>query len=257
MLFTAGTQEDDGPPPTAQGEWDLTADGEQMLRNAINYMVPAAAPEAPSPMAHWQFDEGSGTVAADSSGNGHHGTVLGTPEWGPGPEGFGGALNFKATRGANCGDFDPTGGTGVFTLTLWCLWDGTTGTQHFLTKSNGWAADTMMFQVEVKGGNSNPDRTDRFALAYQGATQAIFHVVPKNEWVHMALVFDGTNATAYLNGVDEVGPQPTGIGGPVAGPVWVGVAHNDKRVFQGWLDDMRLYDIPVTEAEIAAIASGQ
>jgi hypothetical protein len=30
MLFIAGTQEEDGPPPTPYGAWDLTADGEQM-----------------------------------------------------------------------------------------------------------------------------------------------------------------------------------------------------------------------------------
>ncbi len=36
MLFVAGTQEDDFTP---QGAWDLTADGEQMLHNAISYML--------------------------------------------------------------------------------------------------------------------------------------------------------------------------------------------------------------------------
>ncbi|MFC1633805.1 LamG-like jellyroll fold domain-containing protein [Planctomycetota bacterium] len=207
-------------------------------------------------IAWWKFDEGSGSTAYDSSGNDHHAEVLGTPEWGDGPSGFSGALDFTATGGARCNDFDPTGGTGVFTLTLWCLWDGTSGTQHFLTKSNAWGADTMMFQVEVKAGDSNPDRTDRMALAYQGSTQAILHVVPKNEWAHMALVFDGTNATGYVNGVDEAGPQPTGIGAYVDAPVLIGVTWNGSRVFQGLLDDMRLFDRVLTESEIMSIMAG-
>ena len=207
-------------------------------------------------IAWWKFDEGSGTTAYDSSGNDHHAEIQGTPQWGDGPLGFSGALDFSQTVGANCGDFDPTGGTGVFTLTLWCLWDGTSGTQHFLTKSNAWGADTMMFQVEVKGGNSDPDRTDRMALAYQGSTQAILHLVPKNEWAHMALVFDGTNATGYVNGVDETGPQPTGIGAYVNAPVLIGVTWNGSRVFQGLLDDMRLFDRVLTETEITAIMEG-
>jgi len=217
--------------------------------------IPTSSAQAEN-IAWWKFDEGSGSIAYDSSGNDHHADVLGTPEWGAGMPGFGGALNFKNTIGANCGDFDPTGGTGVFTITLWCLWDGTSGTQHFLTKSNGWAADTMMFQIEVKGGNSNPERTDRFALAYQGATQAILHEVPKNEWAHMTLVFDGTNATGYLNGVDEVGPQPTGIGAYVDAPVLIGVTWNGTRVFQGFLDDMRLFDRVLDENEIISIMEG-
>ena len=84
----------------------------------------------------WKFDEGSGNTAFDSSGNDYHADIRGTPNWGSGPPGFSGALDFSDTVGADCGDFDPTGGTGVFTLTLWCLWDGTSGTQHFITKSN-------------------------------------------------------------------------------------------------------------------------
>jgi hypothetical protein len=205
----------------------------------------------------WKFDEGSGDTAFDSSGNDYHAQIRGTPNWGNGAPGFAGALDFSETIGANCGDFDPTGGTGVFTLTLWCLWDGTPGTQHFITKSNAWGADTMMFQVEVKGGDSNADRTDRLALAYQGfSPQAILHEVPKNEWAHMALVFDGTNATGYLNGVDETGPQPAGIGAYVEAPVLIGVTWNDTRVFQGFLDDMRLYDHALEQSEILSIMEG-
>jgi len=205
----------------------------------------------------WKFDEGSGNTAFDSSGNDHHADVQGTPLWGNGAPGFSGALDFSDTIGANCGDFDPTGGTGVFTLTVWCLWDGTSGTQHFLTKSNAWGADTMMFQVEVKAGDSDPDRTDRMALTYQGYTpQAILNIVPKNEWAHLALIFDGTDARSYVNGVDEVGPQPAGIGAYVEAPVLIGVTWNGTRVFQGFLDDMRLYDRVLDESEIIAIMEG-
>jgi len=169
---------------------------------------------------------------------------------------FGGALDFTNTRGANAGDFDPTNGMGVFSLTFWCRWDGTGGIQHFLTKSNGWNLDTMMFQVEVKGGHSDPARVNRFHLACQGHPQAVLHVVPANEWAHMAMVFDGTNATGYLNGVDETGPQPTGIGAPLACPVWIGVAFNDARVFQGMIDDMRLFDRVLSQDEVIEIMAG-
>jgi hypothetical protein len=72
----------------------------------------------------------------------------------------------------------------------------------------------------------------------------------------MVMVFDGTNATGYLNGVDETGPQPTGIGAPLDCPVWIGVAFNDARVFQGMIDDMRLYDRVLDENEIISIMSG-
>ncbi len=205
----------------------------------------------------WRFDEGSGTTVNDSSGNGHHGTVQGTAEWADGPQGFGGALGFSKTTGAYCGVFDPTGGTGTFTLTLWCLWDGTQSIQHFLTKSNGWGATTAMFQIEVKGGHSDPARVDRLHLAYQGAPQAVLNLVPKNEWAHLALVFDGTHATGYLNGLDVVGPRPTGIGPNVDAPIIIGASHAaEGRTFQGFLDDVRIFTEALPQGQIQAIMLG-
>ncbi len=205
----------------------------------------------------WRLDEGSGITINDNSGNEHHGTVQGTPEWGFGPEGFGGALGFSETTGAYCGVFDPTGGTGTFTLTWWCLWDGTQSIQHFCTKSNGWGADTAMFQIEVKGGHADPARVDRLHIAYQAAPQAVLNLVPHNEWVHLALVFDGTNATGYLNGVDDVGPQPTGIGPNVDAPIIIGASHAaEGRTFQGFLDDVRIFDEALPAGQIQAIMQG-
>ena len=43
-------------------------------------------------VGHWGFDEGSGSVAHDTSGNGHDGTFEGNPQWVAGY--FGGALEF-------------------------------------------------------------------------------------------------------------------------------------------------------------------
>jgi hypothetical protein len=205
----------------------------------------------------WRLDEGSGLTINDSSGNDHHGTIEGTPQWGFGPEGFGGALDFSDTQGAYCGVFDPTGGTGTFTLTLWCLWDGTQSIQHFCTKSNGWGATTAMFQIEVKGGHSDPARVNRLHLAYQGAPQAVLNLVPINEWVHLALVFDGTHATGYRNGIDDVGPQPTGIGPNVDAPIIIGASHAaEGRTFQGLLDDVHIFDEALPAGQIQAIMQG-
>ncbi len=41
-------------------------------------------PAVPSPAGHWSFDEGTGTTAADSSGNGHAATLGATAGWGAG-----------------------------------------------------------------------------------------------------------------------------------------------------------------------------
>ena len=46
-------------------------------------------------VAHWEFDDGSGTTALDSSGNGYDATLFGNPVWVPGQ--IGGALEFDGT----------------------------------------------------------------------------------------------------------------------------------------------------------------
>ena len=47
------------------------------------------------PVGWWMLDEGTGTVAADSSANKNHGTVMGNAAWGEGQ--IKGALQFDGT----------------------------------------------------------------------------------------------------------------------------------------------------------------
>jgi len=203
-------------------------------------------PDSTKLLAHYRLDGD----AQDSSGNGRHGTVTGTPNWVDGA--LDGALDMTGTLGINCGEYDPTGGTGTFTLTTWCYWNGAEGVQHLMTMQNGWGTNTMMFQIEIKGyeGWVNEADLNRLHIAYANAPQAKFFVVPANEWSHIALAFDGTHATAYLNGVDIDGPQPTGIGKYVQTPVMIGAENQGSRLLKGLLDDFRLYSYPLTPEEV-------
>ncbi|MFC1766462.1 LamG domain-containing protein [Planctomycetota bacterium] len=205
-----------------------------------------AEPDSMKLLAHYPFDGN----AQDISGNGRHGTVVGTPNWVDGA--LNGALDMTATRGVNGGDFDPTGGTGTFTLTTWCYWTVGTGVQHLMTKQNGWGTNSMMFQIEIKGSETwvNEAARNRLHIAYANAPQARFFKVPHNEWSHITLAFDGTHATAYLNGVDLDGPQPTGIGKYVNTPCMIGAENSGSRLLEGVLDDFRLYSYPLTQEEV-------
>src|SRR5437870_5241733 len=51
----------------------------------------------PSPVAHWKLDDGSGSTAADATGNGHTGTLLNGPAWTPSGI-LDGALGFDGTN---------------------------------------------------------------------------------------------------------------------------------------------------------------
>ena len=58
----------------------------------------------------WRLDDGSGTTAADSSGNGNDGTIQGDPQWVAGK--VGGALEFDGD-----GDYVDCGNDAVFDIT--------------------------------------------------------------------------------------------------------------------------------------------
>jgi hypothetical protein len=136
---------------------------------------------------------------------------------------------------------------------------------HFLTKSAGWGADTMMFQIELWGAITNPAEIDRLGLSYQGNISSYnsssgstpFSIMPKNEWIHLAFTFDGSYATVYVNGVDEEGPKPFAIGPDVDATVYIGVSHPDEgRTFHGYLDEVRIYDKALTADEIQIVMVG-
>ena len=84
----------------------LTAIGVTSLAGTFAGSVPAiAAPAAvaapvalPSAAAHWSFDEGSATTAADASGNAHTATHQGAAGWDTGKVG---AHSMSLTAGGN------------------------------------------------------------------------------------------------------------------------------------------------------------
>jgi hypothetical protein len=211
----------------------------------------------------WRFEEGSGDIANDSSGNDHQGTLLGTPEWGVGAEGSGGAVVFDpdGCLGVDCGVFDPTDGTGQFSLALWAFWDGTGDIQHFLTKSNGWGASTMMFQIELWAAHSDATYADKVGVSHAPVGSVPFFIMPKNEWVHLAFTFDGSNLRVYLNGADEEGPKPFSIGPNVDAMVEIGYNGNrptiSERTFHGSLDEVRIYSHALSAVEVLSAMKGE
>ncbi|MDI6450888.1 hypothetical protein [Anaerobaca lacustris] len=64
------------------------------------FIVPAE-PDTANLVGHWKLDDGSGTVAVDSSDKGHNGTLTGGSTWVTGA--VGGALQFAAGRYVDCG----------------------------------------------------------------------------------------------------------------------------------------------------------
>jgi hypothetical protein len=268
MLFVAGTQEEG---PTPQGAWDLTADGEQMLRNAIAYMLPAAPEPSAGPVAHWQLDEGAGTIAADSSGNGYDGTLVGDPLWVAGI--IGGALQFDGVddyvtitgyKGIDADRTDPDNPVQrAFSVACWINTADAEGRGGLVNwgSSDGAPVGGQYQNFTVHEGRL---RAEHGNGRFRGAT-----IVSDGQWHHVAMVVsEGANIETpatqlYVDGLKD----PEGEDTKNAQNIWnitaeadvaIGIrASHVDRFFNGMIDDARIYDSALSEAEVAALASGQ
>lgn len=204
---------------------------------------------------YWKFDEGSGTVASDSSGHASNGTLLNGPTWATGK--FGKALNFPAGKSivsvgakASLANLNRTG----FSVTAWInARSGGNGARIVDKDDNsiGWffkmsTATTVQFVSD----NGGPSRTSSGTIA-------------ANAWQHVAATWTGgttaSTAHVYVNGnlADGAGVDGAGSPGDDSGtPLSIGNrATALDRGFDGLIDDLRLYPRVLSAAEIKTLAT--
>lgn len=77
-----------------------------------------------------------------------------------------------------------------------------------------------------------------------------------DEWSHVAVTKSGTLVTTYVNGV-EVSSGNVSAGQNITSiTASIGSTANNDEFFNGKIDDVRIYDRPLSAAEIAALYSG-
>jgi len=219
----------------------------------------AAGPATAKLVAYYPLSEGTGTTTADASGNGHNGTIQGTPTWVDGPPGFGKALTYNGQNPAagwvNCGTWDPSAGTGQLSVTFWAKWAGPIGPDNWqgpVGKRNGWD-DTgagQMWEFEINATNNQISFFRGGSYPNCGG-----RVLPTGEWTHVAVTFDGTTMVFYVDG------QETGRGGFSFGPttdatITIGCDNSSGwNSFNGALDEVRIYDTVLPPTEIKKLAT--
>jgi alpha-N-arabinofuranosidase len=208
--------------------------------------------QLPNPAAYLTFDEGTGTVAHDSSGNNNNATLFGAAGWTTGLVGpF--ALSLPGTPGSYAeipGDVLDT--TKSYTVAAWVKLNNVNGYQTFVSEDGDFQS---AFFLQLRGDSHQFSFTilyDFFTLPESGFTPVV------GVWYHLAGVYDSIAQTAslYVNGaladrIFNVGPRAAS-GNTGIGRGWF----NNSRVDfnNAAIDDVRFYASALSAAQILQIA---
>jgi hypothetical protein len=105
--------------------------------------------------------------------------------------------------------------------------------------------NNLGFQMDVDGADPGSYR-------YNGVgTGAHLYGPLTTEWVHLATTCDGTTTILYYNGHLATTITGTNL---VFSRIGVGVNRNEDDFFEGIIDEFRLYDRALSDAEVAGLA---
>ncbi len=211
-------------------------------------LLSAAGNASADLLVHWRLDEGSGTIAFDSSGNGNDGTFSGEPQWVDG-HGGGGALEFDGVDDFVVYSFDQAQTFAAFSVAFWVK-ASSLGQPNYASPFTGHYPNTAGFQIDVDGGNPgnyriNPNSGIHFAFG-----------TATTDWVHLALTAEGTSMNLYYNG-NWASSNTLVDTDVVFNQFAIGVNRNRNWWFAGTIDELRVYDHVLSEAEIMGAMEGE
>ena len=212
-------------------------------------MANAADPDL---AAHWKFDDGSGTTAVDSSGNGNDGVFVGEPKWVPGQ--LGGALEFDGDDYVNCGNGPSLQIRDAITITFWFNVEAFQVTwEAFMAKGDD------SYRTSRGGGDGNGTHMG-ISGTNAGGGNGWFNaptIIIGGDWHHMAATYDGAEAKIYIDGVLDVTSPATGQINESTYDFWIGNnSQQTGRGLNGMLDDVRIYSRALMDVEILGVMAG-
>ncbi|MEJ2704505.1 MAG: PA14 domain-containing protein [Sedimentisphaerales bacterium] len=201
----------------------------------------------------WKFDEGSGTIAFDSSGNGNDGTLEGGPAWVEGK--LGGALQFDGAGTRVVAPHIPLDSRS-FTVTMWVNAVLYTGEQVvFSTGLTGADNTDMHFRLGGPGSGNVPAGGVRMGF-YNNDLDTPGGLIQENTWYHLAFWYDfeNLNRRIYIDGVMEAEATANPYLGTTGNTV-IG-AWGTGQWFRGMIDDVQVYNEALTDTDILAAMQG-
>jgi len=210
-------------------------------------------------VCHLPFNEGSGGIVNDLSGNGNTGTLVGAAHFGPGK--FGSCLDFGGDGDyVDCGDDSSLDmGSGDLSVSAWFK---TITTSNDVIIGKGMSGtDSKRYVLVVLGDspyngkvqiylddNSNPGSLISSADTYNDGN-----------WHYVVGVRDGSNLRLYIDGTAETPVDISSLGDiDSAGDCDIGTIYDNAlpgyaNYFNGSMDNVMIFDRALTASEIAQL----
>lgn len=211
-------------------------------------------------VAHWTFDEGTGTIVGDHSGNGHDGALTGGTWTAAGR--FGGALRLALNDYVSVSNFPQA--TSSWTVSAWLQMSDAQLEADVGTADYGLILST---ELALAGGYQLQldDRPgfQRFRAAYWTGPASTGSYVVNNcqcvvadQWIHLTAVFDdGAKQFTLYNG-DSVAAQiamPAAIE-PGDSTLYMGTWNQGARFLEADLDDFAVWGRALNAGEVALLS---
>ncbi len=202
----------------------------------------------PSPLiAHWALDELEGDIAYDSTGN--NDATVREPQWTEGK--INGALQFNGfNTSMDCGGSELLRPEQM-TLCLWIEPHHMGGMRYIVSRAipsteNIDYTITRELTGEIEFAIGQP-ASDPVSVMSQAVTAL-------NEWSHLAVCLDGSQATIYINGQSDSTANYTPAEAGEGQNLVIGSHQASTRFFNGKMDDIRIYNQLLGPEDIAALA---
>lgn len=199
------------------------------------------APTATNLGGYWKFDEGTSTIAHDSSGGKNNGTLTGTvlPSWVNGK--LGKALSFDGSHTKVS-----LGPVTIAATTTVSAWIKTTSAAQMPVLSNRTSTGVLYFGMT--GG--------KFFIFYNSATPSASMTSVKsvndNKWHHIVWTSDGSTSIMYIDGAFDSQQSQSRVASTDSAYIGWDAA-NLTDFFFGSIDDVHVYNRVLSATEVNAL----
>ncbi|MBN1529109.1 MAG: PQQ-dependent sugar dehydrogenase, partial [Thermoleophilaceae bacterium] len=194
----------------------------------------------------WGFDETTGPTTADASGNNNTGTISGATRTTSGR--YGSALTFDGVNDiVNVADSASLDLTNRATLEAWV---------NPNALGSAWRTALLKEQpgqlVYALYANNDFSRPSGHLFTTSDLATTGTAPLALNTWTHLAMTWDGTTQRLFLNGVQVSSQAVSGTLVNSAGALRFGGNNVWTEWFSGALDEIRIYNRALTQAEVQA-----